>query len=528
MSSVTISRTSAVIDTRKLDALLAGQVRGGEPGFVVGLAVDGQPIYKRAFGVAAAGQGDPLSTATVMSIGSISKHFTAFAYLLLCDDGLASPDDTLGKFLPDLHTTNRDARVVDVMAHVSGLWDGCDASILADGPAVARTVADLVSFYRQSDGYNFPAREGWDYNNGGYELLTTAVEAISGTSLREFLAQRVFGPLGMKNSQLLSDSGRSLPGAAVPHVKDGDAGWKTPQWGVSVGGAGGVVSTADDMLLWLAHMRKPRIGSARTWALMQEPQVLRNGFSTGYGMGLGISERHGVTLIGHTGGGGGSNAQMVRMPDAGIDLVVQSNRGDIWSVDLSYRIMEALFGWPVGERQAGDAPAKGNFYSHVRNSVLELRQWEATPALAIDDMLLPIEKDSTGSWKPTPGFDFYRFRLPPDAISSDTVILEDYGEAVVFARCEPEPRQSLSAFAGRYRSPATSTEIEILSGEQLRFEGRFGQAVYGAEQIGNQIWILRDESNPDFVRATLRIEDDGNSLIVTTSRNRCMPYRRVA
>jgi len=528
MNSVSVHRGSPLIDTRKLDGVLAGRVRDGEPGFVVGLAVDGRAVFKRSFGVADAKGDDRLGGDTVMSIGSISKHFTAFAYLLLCDDGLASPDDPLGRFLPDLHPANRDAKMVDIMAHVSGLWDGCDASIVADGPAVPRTVADLLDFYRHSDGRNFAPREGWDYNNGGYELLTTAIEAISGTSLRDFLASRIFGPLGMKNSQLLSDSGRSLQGAARPHVADGEGGWKTPEWGVSVGGAGGVVSTIDDMLIWLAHMRKPRIGSAQTWALMQEPQTLRNGFSTGYGMGLGISERHGIALVGHTGGGGGSNAQMIRMPDADIDLMIMSNRGDIWSVDVSYRIMEALFDWPIEVRQPGDAPAMGKFYSAARNSALELRQLEGTPALAVDDMVLPIAKDGNGAWNPTPGFDFYRFRLPPDAISEETVLLEDYGEVVRFTRCAPEPQRSLSSFAARYRSSATRTDIDILADEQARFQGRFGHAIYAAEQVGDQVWTLRDARSPDFVRATLRIEDEGQTLIVTTSRNRCMPYRRDA
>jgi len=530
MKTISNPLQASSVDTAKIDAVLTGRVQEGEPGFTVGVAVGGRPVYRRAFGVADVRRPELLRPDTVMSVGSISKHFAAFAFLLLCDDGVASPDDRLGRFLPHLHPANQDAVMRDVMGHVSGLWDACDASILANGVEPLRSVADLLDFYRQSDGRNFAPREGWDYNNGGYELVTAVIEAISGATIGDFLTDRVFRPLGMKNSQLLNDGGRSLASAAVAHVRDSesDTGWQTPKWGLGLGGAGGVVSTVDDMLVWLAHMREPWLGSTETWSLMKQPQQLRNGFSTTYGMGLSLYDYRGVSLIGHTGGGGGSNAQMIMMPEAGVDLIIQSNRGDLWSVDLSYQIMDILFGGPVQARKPGAWPGAGKFYNQGRNSLLELRHWDDKPALAIDDMVLPIIDDDAGAWTPPPGFDFFRYRLPPHALSDETVLLEDYGEPVLFTRCWPSPPRDLSAYAGRYHCVATGAFLDILPTEEVRFQGGFGQASYLAEQVGDQVWTLRDEKTPDFARATLRLDEEGGGLTITTSRNRCMRFQRCA
>src|SRR5207302_6970418 len=98
---------------------------------------------------------------------------------------------------------------------------------------------------------------------------------------------------------------------------------------------GAMVSTIDDMLRWLTHMGTPTVGSAQTWAAMKAPQRLVNGRSTGYGLGLFSSQYRGVEVISHPGSWTGANAQMLKVPTAGLDVVIMANRYDESTVLLA-------------------------------------------------------------------------------------------------------------------------------------------------------------------------------------------------
>jgi len=73
--------------------------------------------------------------------------------------------------------------------------------------------------------------------------------------------------------------------SATLHSLDSAGNYEKAYSRTAMAGEGGMVSTIDDMLRWLAHMDKPWVGSEATWALMKTPQIVANGSSTGYGLG---------------------------------------------------------------------------------------------------------------------------------------------------------------------------------------------------------------------------------------------------
>src|SRR5437762_7756253 len=102
MRTVAQPRLDVAFDERKIDAIFAELNQCHLPGAAVGIAIGGKPVYRKGFGLARMELPVVLSPAIRMRIGSTTKHFAAFAYLLLCEEGKAGIDDPLGKYFPEL------------------------------------------------------------------------------------------------------------------------------------------------------------------------------------------------------------------------------------------------------------------------------------------------------------------------------------------------------------------------------------------------------------------------------------------
>ena len=108
------------IDGLKLDAIFAQLDQCERPGAAVGIAVGGKPVYRKGFGLANMELPLALCPSMRMRIGSTSKHFTALAYLLLCEEGQAHEDDPVLKYLPELHAVTHAITMRQLMGHLSG------------------------------------------------------------------------------------------------------------------------------------------------------------------------------------------------------------------------------------------------------------------------------------------------------------------------------------------------------------------------------------------------------------------------
>src|ERR1700730_13922699 len=112
-------------DQTKIDAIFADLDQCHWPGAAVGIAIGGKPVYRRGFGVARMELPGGLSPGIRMRIASTTKHFAALAYMLLCEDGKATIDDPIGKYLPELHPVTHAVTMRQLMGHVGGLRDAC-------------------------------------------------------------------------------------------------------------------------------------------------------------------------------------------------------------------------------------------------------------------------------------------------------------------------------------------------------------------------------------------------------------------
>jgi len=522
-----------------IDALFAELDQCQLPGAVVGIAIDGRPVYRKGFGLASMELPVVLSPTIRMRINSTTKHFACLAYMLLCEEGLADVDDPIGRFLPELHPVTGKVTMRQLMGHVGGLRDALDIKYQFSGTGRPVSSAAVFSLYRDIDDVNFPPGTSWCYCNGGFLILTVVIERITGRPLEEVLQERIFAPVGLHDSLLRRVDTDFVPNSATMHMTSSTGGFDRSYLGTECAGEGGIVSTVDDMLRWLAHMDAPSVGSAATWALMKSPQRLSNGASTGYGFGLSSSRYRGVEVLHHAGGGMGANSQMLKVPAAGLDVVVMVNRHDVSASELVNAILDAcLANLDVVEHSAFRPVAKGTYVSSVTGRVIRLRDSVVTPQCrpptqqiaVIDGFDVPVETDGH-VLRPGGPFEFLKMKLTlmGETEKPTSISLDDFGNRDELQSVPPPEAADEEPIAGSYRSATTGSEATISrsdEGARLITTGRFGSAQYNLECLSAGIWRARSRDVMPW-GGILSFDTRHTVFHFSNLRTRALPFRRV-
>lgn len=492
---------------QKLDEVFADIDRSHRPGLAVGVSLGSRIIYRKAFGLANRELPVVLSSTIRMRIGSISKHFAALTYLLLCEDGLCAIDDPIGSHLPELHLKVRSVTMRQLMGNNSGLRDAGDLCLQFSGAEQGRvSTRDLISFYCANSETNTAPGATHLYCNGGWILLSVAIERITGKPLEEVLRTRVFQPIGMNDTLLHRWEAACIPNYAAGHATVGGGRFEKTEsiGGLDYAGAGAIASTVDDMLRWLAHMSKPAVGNATTWDALKTPQRLSNETSTGYGLGLEITRLRGIDVIHHNGGCWGGNAQIIKVPGADLDIIVICNCTDLSAFGYAEKILEACI--PDLEPPEADKVYEGNFPTGVFRSPMSGRAIALSkhdigyylggtrvPVAAIDGHFYPVAPDSNGVLRPSREV-FGEFSITPigDWLQPSAVKLVEFGVTDEFSAVPSGVALKSDSIQGRYWSAEIGSGAAITEREdgtaEIAFQGRFGRATHDLEPLAKGVW----------------------------------------
>jgi CubicO group peptidase (beta-lactamase class C family) len=513
-----------MFDEAKVDEVFADLDQNGLPGAAVGIAIGGVPVYRKAFGLASMELPTVLTTTTRLRIGSISKHFAALAYLLLCEDGLAELDAPVGKYLSDLHPVTHDVTMRQLMGHIGGLRDVFDLAWALSGTGTGATSADLLSLYRDLDDVNAAPGTEYNYCNGGYLILGTVIEQLTGQPLEDVLRERVFAVAWLHDTLLRRVDTDFVPNSATLHTPSPGGGFEKSYLGTAIAGEGGIVSTVEDMLRWLAHLDAPVVGSPRTWAAMKTPQTLANGTSTGYGLGLITDHYRGAPTLWHTGGVMGGNAQLLTVPGAGLDVVIMLNRSDVSAALLVNKVLDSCLSGldPVPAPQPHPVAA-GTFRSPVSGRVIQLLGDEEQ-LIAIDGEELRYSYDGR-VFTPAEAISHTvpAVRLVGDERHPSAVELHHLG-AVDELLAVPDTADPQS-IDGRYRSASTGSDITIHE-SVLTSSGRFGSVSHPLEYVADGTWRARPVGAWTGGGGILSFSSDGSAFRLSRPRTRPLPFQR--
>lgn len=336
------ARAIAQTPTAAIDTLFKGFAIDGSPGCAVGAIRGNSTLVARAFGRADLEHDAQLTTKSVFYMASVSKQFTALSILLLERDGRIRLDDAVRSYVPELPSYAAGITIRQLLNHTSGLRDYLTLASLAGRPTdyVITERAVLGALARQSR-LNFSPGVEHLYSNSGYVLLSVIVHRVSGRPLNEFARERIFSPLGMRDTRFQHDHSVPIPDRANGYVRRGDT-WRSANSLLDVVGDGGMYSTIDDMLRWASAFDRPEF--APLLARMATPSTLSDGrpIDNGYGMGLVRGTYRGLTTVSHGGSLAGYRTNLLRLPDEELTVVVLCNNASAAVGRLSTLVVEAL------------------------------------------------------------------------------------------------------------------------------------------------------------------------------------------
>jgi CubicO group peptidase (beta-lactamase class C family) len=518
-------------DEQRIDAIFAELSQYHLPGAAVGIAIDGRPVYRKGFGLASMELPITLSPTIRMRIASVSKHFTCLAYLLLCEKGRAELDDPIGKYLPEVHPVARGVTMRQLMGHIGGLRDAHDITYHSSGIGQPISAAQFLALYRDIDSVNFSSGTGWSYNNGGYLLVSAAIERIAAQPLEDVLRKHIFEPIGMYDTMLRRWDTEFVANSATLHMGSPAGRFVKSYVGKEHLGEGGIVSTVDDMLRWLAHMDAPVIGDAGTWHAMKTPQRLANGTSTGYGLGLMTGRYRGADILFHGGTLLGCSSWMLKVPAAALDVAIMTNRHDAVSGPLALEVLNASLVNldPIPSLLSGPF-AEGVFRSTSTDRLIQLFAKDGVQFASLDGWDLPMMPDDDGVLHPFPANSFYRYAITRigDPARPHGVRLSDFGnvdELIVVASLQSA---DVGAIEGRYRSEISAIEATIVRAEphaRLIAKGQFGSIQYALTPLANDVWRA-DAVNGEPLGGMLVFVSRSEGFCFSTGRTRQLAFRR--
>lgn len=311
--------------SQRVDAVFAAFDRPDVPGCAVGVYRDDQIAYARGYGLADLERRVPITPRTVFDLGSTSKQITASAVLLLAQEGKLSLDDDVRRWIPELPQYARPITLRHLLNHTSGLRDYI--GLMAMGGARIDDVTTeedaLAAIVRQRE-TNFAPGDDFLYSNSGYFLLSEVVKRASGMHLRQFAKERIFAPLGMERTHVLSDYADVVPDRALAYAPRG-AGYRTDVSRWLQTGDGAVFSTVEELLLWDRNFYDPRVGGQALLTELHTVGRLTSGRELDYAAGLMVGRHRGMRTVRHGGAWGGYRAELLRVPEAHFSVAVLCN-----------------------------------------------------------------------------------------------------------------------------------------------------------------------------------------------------------
>lgn len=258
------------------------------PGLSVAVGVGDDVVWAEGFGWADLETRASVTPDTGFRIGTASIALTSAAVGLFLEEGTLALDDGIQAHVPEFPKKPWPVTLRHLMGHTSGLRsDGGDEGPLF-GTHCDRPVEALAAFADRP--LLFEPDTAYRYSRYGWIVVSAALEQAAGTSFQRLMRERIFEPLGMRDTRPDSTDERS-PGRATSYFPRYSA---DPRYGPDpmrevdyscYAGSSVFVSTPADLVRFGIAVTQGRLLRPETVALLQSPQRLRSGETTGYGLG---------------------------------------------------------------------------------------------------------------------------------------------------------------------------------------------------------------------------------------------------
>jgi CubicO group peptidase (beta-lactamase class C family) len=300
--------------------------RAKEAGLSVVLIENCSATWHGDFGIADKAKNRHVGPKTLFQFGSMSKPITAWAIMMLVQEGKIDLDAPVNKYLKSwkLKSTEYDPAEVTVrrvLHHAAGLSIP-SVSGVDFGARLPSSVDELNGTGSSKSPVTLIEKPGskFIYSGGGYALLQLLVEDVTGTSFGAYVGRKIFKPLGMTTATFSPDE-KALRQTATPYNKEGGA---LPFRVFSAEGAAGLYATVDDYTKFvIAHCTfNNKLLKASTLTSMYQGDVVTPRYGLGYELMPKLTDN---PIISHSGSNLGWKANFILFPTEGVGIVVATN-----------------------------------------------------------------------------------------------------------------------------------------------------------------------------------------------------------
>ena len=328
------AQTSASDDaeiSERVDAFIAAEMRAEKiPGLALAIVRDGKTIKSFGYGLANIELDVPVKSETIFQTGSVGKQFTATAVMMLVEDGKIRLDDPIGKYLSGAPATWKNITVRNLLTHTSGIHDYETESLKKKGAAFINLRNDYTEdeLFRKFSGLplDFPPGSKWNYSNSAYVILGILIHKVTGEFYGDLLQERIFRPLGMTSTRIISEADIIPNRAAGYRLVNGEIKnqeWVSPSLNTTADGA--LYTNVLDLAKWDAALYTEKLLKKGSLNQMWTPVRLNDGKTAGYGFGWDITSVNGHRLIEHGGAWQGFTTQISRYVDDKFTVIVLTN-----------------------------------------------------------------------------------------------------------------------------------------------------------------------------------------------------------
>lgn len=304
----------------EIDAYLNTLVHLGSFSGSALIARNGEVLLTKGYGFADREEEISNTPQTKFRLGSITKQFTAIGILILEAQGKLDVQDAICNYLSECPEAWETITIHHLLTHTSGIPNFTSFADYQRTMATPSPPEETINRFKDK-ALDFRPGEKWSYSNSGYIVLGYIVERVSGQSYEEFLQERIFTPLDMRNTGYDHNQDDLAIGYKSLFSKADFIDMSIPF------AAGGLYSTVEDLYKWdqalYTEQLLPQDYLDRIFAA-HVPIPNSNGMSYGYGWMVGLEDSR--QIITHGGGIEGFVTNIARYPQDKTVIIVLSNQ----------------------------------------------------------------------------------------------------------------------------------------------------------------------------------------------------------
>ena len=326
---------SQTFDAPKIDSLFNTLDSENRAMGTISIFQKGKEIYHKSIGYKNLTDKSKANPTTQYRIASVSKTYTAAIILRLAELGKLNLSDKLSKYFPQV--PNAKAITIEHMLyHRSGLYNLTDEAGFQKWISKSRSRNEILGKIIKN-GFIFQPGKRESYSNTNFILLSYIAEAAEDKPFSEIVRTRIAEPLRLKKTSFGSVINRQK-NEAVSYYR-GNSTWNPIRLETNLTGtmgAGGIVSTAEEVNIFYSNLFDGNIISKAWLAKMTSPK-------DGMGMGLHINTYKNQNMYAHVGAMDGFRSMAVAIPEKNVSIAITLNASSISIPEIMIQVLEYYF-----------------------------------------------------------------------------------------------------------------------------------------------------------------------------------------